>query len=602
MSGSILSRARGTRRSTPLPLHGEPTVSVLLVGYRMPRQLLNTVRSLTVPYQRGIDASSFEIVLVENESDDMVQPRDLARIASNVVYHRRREEGVSPAPALNEAFRRSRGDVVGIMVDGARMVTPGLLRNVVDAFRMDPHALVTAPGYHLGHDDQQFHAHSGYDEAVEQQLLRNIGWPAEGYRLFEIAVRSGANPYGFLHPFMESNALFVSREHFERIGGADERFDLVGGGMVNLDLYRRLAEAADTTLVVLPGEGSFHQFHGGVTTQHDADREDLMARFNEQYRAIRGVPYHSVEREPILLGEVPLQAMRMLQYSAFEGRQRFEDHAMRHRPAHAWRDDVIVPEPRLIPRPGERLDLTRTEGSDMSIYIPPSLRYFRPRRLVFSTWMDHIQFGYDLVEAVRPELLVELGTQSGLSYFTFCQSVQEHDIDCLCYAVDTWEGEEHTGAYDDSVYDEVSRYNRENYTGFSYLMRMLFSDALQHFDDDSVDLLHIDGLHTYEAVQADFADWYPKVKPGGIILFHDIKARLKDFGAWRFWEEVSAEYPSFTFKHGFGLGALRKPGGPPAESDLVRFMFESSMEDQARLRQFYVMAARYHDLRRKVGD
>ncbi len=132
--------------------------------------------------------------------------------------------------------------------------------------------------------------------------------------------------------------------------------------------------------------------------------------------------------------------------------------------------------------------------------------------------MDHLPFGYDLIAEIRPAITVELGTQAGLSFFTFCQSISEHQIDGVAYAVDTWEGEAHTGKYDEAVFNSVNDHAFEHYPGQAYLMRMLFQDALQHFDDDSIDLLHIDGLHTYDAVREDFHSWYPKVKPGGIIL------------------------------------------------------------------------------------
>ena len=125
-------------------------------------------------------------------------------------------------------------------------------------------------------------------------------------------------------------------------------------------------------------------------------------------------------------------------------------------------------------------------------------------------------------------------------FFCFCQSLKENEIDGIAYAVDTWEGEEHTGKYDETVFDTVQKQARKKYAGYAYLMRMLFEDATHHFSDESVDLLHIDGLHTYDAVQEDFTTWLPKVRPGGIILFHDIQARMMDFGAWKFWEELSA--------------------------------------------------------------
>lgn len=237
-----------------------------------------------------------------------------------------------------------------------------------------------------------------------------------------------------------------------------------------------------------------------------------------------------------------------------------------------------------------------------SVYMPPSVRRFEPLHMVFSTWVDHLPFGYDIVAALRPKLLVELGTHKGLSYFTFCQSMKENEIDGLCYAVDTFEGDAHTDKYDESVFSAVNTHNRQHYHGFSYLMRMLFEEALQHFSDDSIDLLHIDGFHTYEAVSQDFANWYPKVKPGGIILFHDVAARVQDFGAWKFWDETCAQHETFTFGHGFGLGVLRKPGGDrSADHPLLKLLFEGAREDDgAALRAFYVHASKHLENTRKL--
>lgn len=237
------------------------------------------------------------------------------------------------------------------------------------------------------------------------------------------------------------------------------------------------------------------------------------------------------------------------------------------------------------------------------IYLPPSVRTFRPVYSTFSTWTDHQAFGYDLVTAVRPKLLVELGTQGGQSYFTFCQAMKDQGVDGLAYAVDTWEGDAHTKNYDDETYQSVAKHNRATYHGFSYLLRMLFSDALQHFSDDTVDLLHIDGLHTYDAVAEDFRTWFPKVKPGGIVLFHDIRARILDFGAWRFWDELERAWPeTFAFNHGFGLGVLRKPGGDRTnDPEIVRHLFEGSRSDGGEsLRAFYVHASKHLEMLRQA--
>jgi hypothetical protein len=236
------------------------------------------------------------------------------------------------------------------------------------------------------------------------------------------------------------------------------------------------------------------------------------------------------------------------------------------------------------------------------IYFPPSLQRFEPQRMVFSTWVDHLPFAYDLVAAIRPKLIVELGVYNGLSFFTFCQSMVEHDIDGVAYAIDCWEGDEHTDAYDDSIYNDVADYARENYRGITYLLRMFFNEALKHFDDNSIDLLHIDGLHTYEAVSEDFENWYPKVKPGGIILFHDVMAKIKDFGAWKFFEELERERDDiFKFNHGFGLGVLRKPGGEPSDEPLLNLLFSGDEEKEKRLRQFYVHAGQFLEARRQAA-
>jgi hypothetical protein len=198
-------------------------------------------------------------------------------------------------------------------------------------------------------------------------------------------------------------------------------------------------------------------------------------------------------------------------------------------------------------------------------------------------------------------MLVELGTHKGSSYFTFCQAMKEGQIDGLCYAVDTFEGDAHSGAYDESVFKEVISYNRENYHGFSYIMRMLFNDAVNNFNEDSISLLHIDGLHTYDAVSEDFRNWFPKVAPGGIVLFHDVQARHADFGVWKFWEETREQHETFTFNHGFGLGVLRKPGGGRSDDpELLQLLFDNtSNEARSRLRAFYVHASKHLQNMRK---
>ncbi len=181
-----------------------------------------------------------------------------------------------------------------------------------------------------------------------------------------------------------------------------------------------------------------------------------------------------------------------------------------------------------------------------------------PHRLNPNTpaWTGHIPFAGWLMVEHKPNILVELGTHAGVSYSAFCQAIVENNLSTKCYAVDTWQGDVHSCLYNEDVYLEYSTYHQQHFSSFSQLLRMTFDEALNYFSDNSVDLLHIDGLHTYEAVKHDFEAWLPKMSNRGIILFHDTNVRERNFGVWKLWEELSSKYPSFEFQHSHGLGVL----------------------------------------------
>jgi GT2 family glycosyltransferase len=175
-----------------------------------------------------------------------------------------------------------------------------------------------------------------------------------------------------------------------------------------------------------------------------------------------------------------------------------------------------------------------------------------------SGWLGHLPFASWLIREFEPKVFVELGTHYGHSYFAFCKTVLEADLATKCYAVDTWLGDEHAGRYGDEIFDQVNSRNRGSYSEFSRLMRMNFDDAVGSFEDGSIDLLHIDGLHTYEAVRHDFETWLPKLAPGAVVLFHDTNVYERNFGVWKLWEELKAEYPNhLEFVHSHGLGVLQ---------------------------------------------
>lgn len=208
-----------------------------------------------------------------------------------------------------------------------------------------------------------------------------------------------------------------------------------------------------------------------------------------------------------------------------------------------------------------------------------------------NAWVGHLPFAAWVMQEVSPQIFVELGTHSGNSYFSFCQSVVEAGISSKCYAVDTWQGDEHAGQYSDEIFTKVSGHHQEHYAGFSRLLRMTFDDAATYFADESIDMLHIDGLHTYEAVRHDFETWLPKLAPGAIVMFHDTNVRERNFGVWKLWEELKRRYPNnLDFVHSNGLGVLQLNNAP--EDKELEWLQPNSPEKQILINYFAALGSR----------
>lgn len=184
--------------------------------------------------------------------------------------------------------------------------------------------------------------------------------------------------------------------------------------------------------------------------------------------------------------------------------------------------------------------------------------FWEPARIMAdSAWVGHLPFAHWLMSVMRPAVVVELGTHSGVSYSAFCNAVVRLGLECECIAVDTWAGEAHAGFYGEQVYSDLAEFNAQQFGSFSTLLRMTFDEALMRVPDGVVDVLHIDGFHSYEAVSHDYRSWLPKLSPRAVVLFHDIAERKPGFGVWRLWEEVTARHPGFAFLHSSGLGVLQ---------------------------------------------
>ncbi|OFX24553.1 MAG: hypothetical protein A2V77_06785 [Anaeromyxobacter sp. RBG_16_69_14] len=211
------------------------------------------------------------------------------------------------------------------------------------------------------------------------------------------------------------------------------------------------------------------------------------------------------------------------------------------------------------------------------------------RETRIASWKEHIPFAMNLIAAIRPGTLIELGTHAGDSYCAFCQAVAETGGATRCYAVDTWQGDPQAGFYGPEVLADLRQHHDPLYGRFSTLIQSTFDEALTHFADGSVDLLHIDGLHSYEAVKHDFEAWLPKLGGSGVVLMHDVNVRERDFGVGRLWDELKARFPYFEFLHGHGLGVLAVGGRPP---EALSPLLDATPEETNAIRTFFFALGR----------
>lgn len=289
-----------------------PAVSLVVIAYNMARELPRTLRTLSAGYQRGIAAADYEVIVVDNGSRVPFDEAACRSACPGVQIHYVEDAPVSPVTAINKGLACARGELVGVLIDGARMASPGLVAVARAAGRLHARPVIGTLAFHLGPDVQMRSVAHGYDQGVEDALLDSIDWTNDGYRLYSISVFAGSSAGGWFVNPSETNALFLRREQWQELGGYDPAFAAPGGGLVNLDTWARACAQPLWQPILLLGEATFHQFHGGVATNSPVSRWD---EFHEEYVRIRGKPYARPNRSPLFVGTVPREAIPSLRHS-----------------------------------------------------------------------------------------------------------------------------------------------------------------------------------------------------------------------------------------------------------------------------------------------
>ena len=269
-----------------------PFLSMIVVLHNMQREAKRSLYSLSAAYQQGVSTEDYEVHVVENGSTEPVDEAFVRSFGPNFHYHRLENPPPSPAYALNYGMAKSRGRLIGLMIDGAHVLTPRVLAYSKKLLVATPCPVITVRRFYLGPGQQPETIRQGYSRTVEDRLLDQIEWPRDPYRLFEIASFMGNIRPGWFGKFWETNCLIAPRTVLESCGGCDERFDLPGGGFLNLDLFCRTLEHPGSQVYVLLGEGSFHQVHGGTTTNVAPEEAEARVQvYRQQYANLHGRAY-----------------------------------------------------------------------------------------------------------------------------------------------------------------------------------------------------------------------------------------------------------------------------------------------------------------------
>lgn len=165
-------------------------------------------------------------------------------------------------------------------------------------------------------------------------------------------------------------------------------------------------------------------------------------------------------------------------------------------------------------------------------------------------WQGHRPFAEWLVKELKPKVTVDLGVDFG--YSSFCFSLPNigkvYGIDC--FEGDAWAGKRNT-------YDYVLEKQKELKLDNLQFIKGYFDDVVVDWKD-TINILHIDGFHSYEAVKNDYEKWSPFLDENSVVLFHDTVAEDPKFGVDKFFKELDLYKTNFGNSYGLGVASKNK--------------------------------------------
>lgn len=290
-------------------------ISVVVNFYNNRREAKNTLYSLSRLYQNGCDDIEYEVIVLDHGSQLPLSEAEVSALGKEFKYHYIKDAPVSPVKAVNAACKNALGDRLIVMIDGAHIITPNVFKFNSDAYLLLDSPFVAIPAFHLGPKIQNQSVLEGYNQVYEDELLRSSKWKENGYKLFSIADAFADGGHGWFGNLLETSCFGMFKKDFLRLGGFNEKFSSPGGGLVGLDFFRTALADEQLKYVMLLGEASFHQFHGGVASNAPPQAHPWK-KFHDEYYAIRGHNYEVMLKKPYFLGSLQIEAIPAMSASA----------------------------------------------------------------------------------------------------------------------------------------------------------------------------------------------------------------------------------------------------------------------------------------------
>jgi len=197
-------------------------LSVVIIFHNMRRESQRTLYSLTQTYQQKTSGISYEVIAIDNGSRLPLDYEYVHSLGDNFRYVFLENSLPSPAKALNHGVKISNGKLVTLCIDGARILSPGIIYYSNLSSKLFDNVFAYTLGLHIGLKPQNYLVEEGYSQEDEDKLLKSIDWKQDGYLLFDISSPGLSGRQGFFSNVSESNCMTISRQNYERIGGFDE--------------------------------------------------------------------------------------------------------------------------------------------------------------------------------------------------------------------------------------------------------------------------------------------------------------------------------------------------------------------------------------------